>query len=67
MLQPNEIYLNGNNSTVQIASAHETSEVMVYEHPLFGKVRMFVENVKVGFVQQILPPLCSMQIQEKLS
>lgn len=49
MLQPNEIYLNGNNSTVQIASAHETSEVMVYEHPLFGKVRMFVENGKSWF------------------
>ena len=49
MLQPNEIYLNGNNSTVQIASAHETSEIMVYEHPLFGKVRMFVENGKSWF------------------
>ena len=49
MLQPNEIYLNGNNSTVQIASAHETSKVMVYEHPLFGKVRMYVENGKSWF------------------
>lgn len=47
MLQPNEIYLNGNNSTVQIASAHETSKVMVYEHP--GKVRMYVENGKSWF------------------
>lgn len=49
MLQPNEIYLNGNNSTVQIASAHEMSKVMVYEHPLFGKVRMYVENGKSWF------------------
>lgn len=49
MLQPNEIYLNGNNSTVQIASAHETSKVMVYEHPLLGKVRMYVENGKSWF------------------
>lgn len=49
MLQPNEIYLNGNNSTVQIASSHETSKVMVYEHPLFGKVRMYVENGKSWF------------------
>lgn len=30
MLQPNEIYLNGNNSTVQIASAHETSKIFSY-------------------------------------
>lgn len=30
MLQPNEIYLNGNNSTVQIASAHETSKTFSY-------------------------------------
>lgn len=49
MRQPNETYLNGNNSTVQITLAHETSEVMVYEHPLFGKVRMFVENGKSWF------------------
>lgn len=49
MRQPNEIYLDGNNSTVQTASAHETSKVMVYEHPLFGKVRMFVENGKTWF------------------
>lgn len=31
MLQPNEIYLNGNNSTVQIASAHETSKTFSYK------------------------------------
>lgn len=49
MLQTNEIYLNGNNSTVQIASAHETSKIMVYEHPLFGKVRIFTENGKTWF------------------
>ena len=30
MLQPNEIYLNGNNSTVQIAPAHETSKIFSY-------------------------------------
>lgn len=30
MRQPNEIYLNGNNSTVQIASAHETSKTFSY-------------------------------------
>jgi hypothetical protein len=30
MLQPNEIYLNGNNSTVQIATAHETSKTFSY-------------------------------------
>ena len=39
MLQTNEIYLNGNNSTVQIASAHETSKVKVFNHPKFGKIR----------------------------
>lgn len=30
MLQTNENYLNGNNSTVQIASAHETSKTFSY-------------------------------------
>lgn len=30
MLQNNEIYLNGNNSTVQTASAHETSKTFSY-------------------------------------
>lgn len=30
MRQPNEIYLNGNNSTVQIASAHDTSKTFSY-------------------------------------
>lgn len=30
MRQPNEIYLNGNNSTVQIAYAHETSKTFSY-------------------------------------
>lgn len=30
MLQPNEIYLNGNNSTVQTAFAHETSKTFSY-------------------------------------
>ena len=45
----NEIYLNGNNSTVQIASAHAMSKIMVYEHPLLGKVRIFTENGKTWF------------------
>ena len=31
------------------ASAHETSEVKIYEHPLFGKVRMFVQDGKTWF------------------
>ena len=39
MLQTNEIYLNGNNSTVQIASAHETSEIQIFNHPKFGRIR----------------------------
>lgn len=30
MRQPNESYLNGNNSTVQIASAHEPSKIFSY-------------------------------------
>lgn len=30
MRQPNEIYLDGNNSTVQIAPAHETSKIFSY-------------------------------------
>lgn len=30
MLQPDEIYLNGNNSTVQITSAHDTSKIFSY-------------------------------------
>lgn len=29
--------------------AHETSKVKVYEHPLFGKVRMFVQDGKTWF------------------
>ena len=37
---------NTNNVTVLGASAHETSEVKIYEHPLFGKVRMFVQDGK---------------------
>lgn len=45
----NEIHLNGNNSTIQIASAHETGKVKIHEHPLFGKVRMFVQDGKTWF------------------
>lgn len=44
MLQPNEIYLNGNNSTVQIALAHETSKVQVFNSPLFGDVRVTTDE-----------------------
>lgn len=38
MLQPDEIYLNGNNSTVQITSAHDTSKIFSYNgnNVLFG-------------------------------
>lgn len=46
MAQLNGNYLNGTNIAVLGTSAHETSEIMVYEHPLFGKVRMFIKNEK---------------------
>ena len=49
MRQFNENYLSVNNSTAKTALAHETSEVMVYEHPLFGKIRMFIQNGKSWF------------------
>ena len=49
MRQLNENYSNSNSVAVLSTSAHETSEIMVYEHPLFGKVRMFVENGKSWF------------------
>lgn len=49
MSQLNENYSNSNSVAVLSTSAHETSEIMVYEHPLFGKVRMFVENGKSWF------------------
>lgn len=45
----NENYSNSNSVAVLSTSAHETSKVMVYEHPLFGKVRMYVENGKSWF------------------
>lgn len=44
MLQPNEIYLNGNNSTVKIAYANETSEVQVFNSPLFGDIRVITDE-----------------------
>ena len=44
MLQPNEIYLNGDNSTVKIAYAHETSEVQVFNSPLFGDIRVITDE-----------------------
>lgn len=49
MVQLNENYPNRPNVSVLGASAHETSEIMVYEHPLFGKVRMFIKNGKAWF------------------
>lgn len=44
MRKPNEIHLNGNNSTVQIASAHETSKVQVFNSPLFGEIRVIIDR-----------------------
>lgn len=49
MLHLNENYSNSNSVAVLSTSAHETSEIMVYEHPLFGKVRMFIKNGKAWF------------------
>lgn len=40
----NEIHLNGNNSTVQTTSAHETSEVQVFNSPIFGKIRVSTDK-----------------------
>lgn len=45
----NENYSNSNNVAVLSTSAHETSKVEVYEHPLFGKIRMFIQNGKTWF------------------
>lgn len=45
----NENYSYSNNSAVLSTLAHETSKVKVYEHPLFGKVRMFVQDGKTWF------------------
>ena len=49
----------------KVSSALEMSGIMVYEHPLFGKVRMYVEMVKVGFAEWILPLLYSIRIHQK--
>ena len=38
-----------NNSTDKTASAHKTDEIMVYEHPFFGKIRVFVRYGKIWF------------------
>ena len=67
MAQLNGNYLNGTNIAVLGTSAHETSEIMVYEHPLFGKVRMFIKMKRLGFAEWILQPLCSIQIRVTLS
>lgn len=45
----NENYSNSNSVAVLSTSTHETSKVKVYEHPLFGKVRMFVQDGKTWF------------------
>lgn len=45
----NENYSNSNAIAVLSTSTHETSKVKVYEHPLFGKVRMFIQNGKTWF------------------
>lgn len=44
MRKPNEIYLSGNNSTVQIALTHETSKVQVFNSPIFGKTRVSIDE-----------------------
>lgn len=44
MLQTNENYLNGNNSTVQVTLAHDTSEVQVFNSPLFGDIRVITDE-----------------------
>lgn len=49
----------------KVSSALEMSGIMVYEHPLFGKVRMYVENGKSWFAEWILPLLYSIQIHQK--
>lgn len=49
MENTNRSYSNSTNVAVLGTSVNETSEIMVYEHPLFGKVRMFVENGKSWF------------------
>lgn len=38
-----------NNSIDKTASAHKTDEIMVYEHPFFGKIRVFVRYGKIWF------------------
>lgn len=38
-----------NNITDKTASAHKTDEIMVYEHPFLGKIRMFIQNGKSWF------------------
>lgn len=45
----NENYSNSNSVAALSTSTHETSKVKVYEHPLFGKVRMFIQNGKTWF------------------
>lgn len=37
-------YLNGNNSTVQVTLAHDTSEVQVFNSPLFGDIRVITDE-----------------------
>lgn len=49
----------------KVSSALEMSGIMVYEHPLFGKVRMYVENGKSWFCGMDIPLLYSIQIHQK--
>jgi prophage antirepressor-like protein len=37
-------YLNGNNSTVQVTLAHDTSEVQIFNSPLFGDIRVITDE-----------------------
>lgn len=53
MRQPNEIYLNGNNSTVQVTSAHDTSKTFLYNG---SEITFFKgENVLVNATQMAKP------------
>ena len=46
----NENYLNGNDSTIQIALTHETSKVQLFNNPDFGKIRTVEVNNQPYFV-----------------
>lgn len=44
MRKSDGFYLNGNNSTVQVTLAHDTSEVQVFNSPLFGDIRVITDE-----------------------